>query len=930
MSERKTDRVREILDLALTRPSGERAAFVAGAAGEDEYVRAEVLSLLGALERAGDSLEPPAAENGDVVESLTGLTLGPYVVGERIGAGGMGVVYAARDTRLGRSAAVKALPANLARDPHRRARLEHEARLLAALSHPNIAVIYGVEDTPRGPVIILELVPGRTLAEELAVRRMALEDAVAVARQIARGLEAAHAAGIVHRDLKPANIKITPDGVVKILDLGVAKSTAMAGEGAPAVATQPGVIVGTTAYMSPEQARGRPVDKRSDLWALGCVLYEMLTGARAFDGETASDAAAAVLRAEPDWARLPAKTPAGVRRMLRRCLQKDAALRLRDAGDALLDLDSQDVEPAREAGGWRGWAAAGAAVLAVVASLAGWFARGPAPEPVPQLELTIESPEQIPAPVTGGSLAFSPDGTTLAYVAGGLPDGPRLYLRRLDGFRSEPVEGVEHARAPFFSPRGDWIGYWEVHWGLNSALKRVPIGGGPVQTIMEVPYWVYGATWGDDNTIVCSTGTYGTLWRIAAEGGAPEVLFPEVSDRSCGHPEMLPGSKVVLFTGWWWEGRELQSNIDAFTFETGKRHTVVADATQPRLSKGRDQLVFYRRGALMSAPFDTKRVRLTGEPRHIIGIADAADRQTCRYAVSSNGTIAFLPGNVTVLEPDLAWFGIDGRSGTLLRGSSGYHSMRLSPDGTRIAYTTVGPEFGLWVHDLERQTTLRLTNSVTTFPVWTRDGKRVAYQQIDGKEFRIFWTAADGSGGPELLYEHPGLINAFPTDFTLDGSELLCSVETGPRDVTDLYIVPVKGERKARLMMQPGEDRVGARLSPDGTMIAYTAVEAGVPKIYIQRYPSLDRKVPVTIAGGERPVWSGDGKRLFFRMIDIVYAVDVEAGPEISASKPVEVLAGLPGLRFDVSADGTKFYMARPRGDWGARKSIHVVAGALE
>lgn len=948
MSTSRTDRVREILDLALEHPSAERAAFVAGASAGDEFLLAEVMSLLSALEDAGDSLEPPrhAEFQAPLAEPLTGLAFGPYIVGERIGEGGMGVVYATRDTRLERTVAVKALPPSLARDPHRRARLEQEARMLASLNHPNIAAIHGIENTPRGPVMVLEFVPGRTLAEELAAHRLSIEDSTAIARQIARGLEAAHNAGIVHRDLKPANIKLTPEGVAKILDLGVAKAQVGATRemGSDSVvraaATLPGVIVGTAAYMSPEQARGRPVDRRADIWAFGCVLFEMLTGKRAFDGETASDAVAAVLRAEPNWALLPEATPYHVRRLLARCLHKDPDRRLRDAGDALLELDEPAVPTAGISRSQRALRVSlAAAVLAVLAfaGLAVFFARDNSA--LHRHGKTIRY--SIPAPslgygTIGSPIAISRDGSIIAYVAGGPNEQSLIHTRRLDSFNTSVVGETHSAWMPFFSPDGKSIAFLSSRADGSLVLKRVSVDGGTPQVISTLNYSMFGGSWGDDGNIVYSAGS-ASLWKVPSTGGKPVAIgtMPVSYQEQFSQPEVLPGSRFVLFSCWRFDMKSWNPSIEALSLDTNERFSVMTDASQPRYMASLGMLAFFRGDAVLAVPFDpaTCRVDRTRPASTLASIGGGASiAMYSRFAVSNDGVLVYIPAHDSMDETDLAWFGIDKSSSTVYRGSSSIWTLRLSPDESKIAFTTHPPKADLWMHDLVRGTTIRLTNSDNVFyPVWSPDGRRIAFQrQLSNTSTRIEWIPSDGSGSPEILYTDPSGLGGFPTDFSPDGSLLAVSLLTGKESDTDLFILPLEGERQPVRLFNTQEDRVGIRFSPDRSLIAYTSLETGRAEIYVQPYPSMDRKLPVSIRGGERPDWSADGSTLFYRYGSTIYAADISRSPELAASKPRVVLEKLPGMRYDATGDGSRFIMGRPRGDWGQMNSINIVSGGLE
>ncbi len=934
------DRVREVLDLALERPAHEREAFVAGQAGPDERLRAEVLSLLNALETGGEALEPPAVRPAPEAESLTGLKFGQYQVADRIGEGGMGVVYRAHDTRLGRAVAVKALPPAVARDPHGRARLEHEARVLASLNHPNIAAIYGIEDTARGPVMVLEFVPGEGLGRRLGRGPMPIDDAVAIAIQLARGLEAAHAAGVVHRDLKPANVQLTAEGGVKVLDFGIAKQHPP-GPGDPATHTDPGGVIGTVGYMSPEQARARPVDRRTDLWAFGCVLYEMLSGRRAFEGETASDTVASVLRGDPDWSALPAGTPAAVTRLLRRCLEKDPDRRQRDAGDARLELEAagEPVAPVGPRPGARGiaWAALGLAAI-VIAVAGGMLARRESTIRPPPVRFSIDLPPEAPLAYTpGGTIAVSPDGRMVAYSAGP-PARPRLHVRSLDALDAVPLEGTDGAVTPFFSPDGRWVGFV-----VGEALKRIPVAGGPLETILPSNVIESGCAWGTDGNIVFTARDGTGLHRVPANGGSPQRITSSDHDPNWGtfsHPEIVAEGNAVLCTSSRRESGRVEVSIDAMVADSAEAarrgefrlRTLVPSAACPRFVPP-DRLLYWQAGALMAAPFDPRAVRITGDASVVLKpLAGGEGWPMPRFAVSrAPGVLAWLPGNIVYDLTRLAWFDLDGTATVVTEGSPAIDGPRLSPDGARVAVLIGAMGGDVWVHDLERGNRIRLTTGdFRHHPVWTPDGNRVAWTStLPGQPVRIEWMNADGTGAAERLLESPNGVILYPTDFTPDGRMLLTYRESDSKP-TDVFVFDPRTRAEPERLLPEGPARYGARLSSDGRLIAYTSEETGDTEVYIHEFPSMRSKVRVSTEGGYRPVWSRDGGRLFFRYLNRLSVVDVGApdgGGTVSLSAPRVLFEHLPDARYEVSADGRRFLMSRPSGDWGPQTRINIAAG---
>ncbi len=919
-------RVREVLDLALERPARERSAFIAGVCGEDERLRDEVVSLMGALEAGGELLEPPPATSVPPVEPLTGLRFGAYRVDERVGEGGMGVVYRAEDTRLGRTVAVKALPPAVARDPHRRARFEHEARVLASLSHPNIAAIHGVEDTSRGPVLVLEFVPGETLGQRLTRGPLALDEAITAAVQITRGLEAAHAAGVVHRDLKPSNIQLTPEGGVKILDFGVAKQAPPIAEpaGSPGPsATLPGSLVGTAAYMSPEQARGRAVDRRTDLWAFGCVLYEMLTGRRAFDGETPSDTVASVLRAGPDWSRLPPATPAPLHRLLRRCLEKDPDQRQRDAGDARLELESR-AEPARSHRSRRVTPALAAVALISLAGgvLAGalWsHERGPAVAPAPataRFELKLDPAAPI-AMSTGGALAISHDGRALVY-AGGPDDRRRLYSRRIDSLENVELPGTDDANEPCFSPDGRWIAF-----RANDQLRRVPASGGGSEVLVPAGVSVAGLAW-DERGIVYGQQRPLSLRRLAP-GGANEEVLPIDEDREYAvlHPELLPAGEGILFTispvG------ASPPQVQGLLFGSGERRVIVNEAAGARFMPP-DRLVFWQAGALMSASFDPSRLQLTDTPTVVLRPLGGGElAPPPRFAVSRAGVLATLPGSIRYDFTRLSWYDADRSWTDVVEGGPAIDCPRVSPDRTRVAVLMGRSSGDLWIHDLQRGTKLILTRGdCHHHPVWTPDGTRVVFTTDPA---RLDWIAADGSAAaPELLWQAPDGVWVYATDF-VPGGRVLLTLKSQTDRFLDLFVFDPATREEPRPLFASLAHRYGARVSPDGTMIAYTSEETRTMEVYVHRYPSLEQKVRVSPNGGYRPVWSGDGRKLYFRYLDRVMVVDVDgSGSGIELSPPRLVAQQMPDARYDVDADG-RILIARSSGDIGPQTRIEVMVG---
>jgi serine/threonine-protein kinase len=844
----------------------------------------------------------------------------------------MGVVYRARDTRLDRTIAVKSLPPDVALNPVRRAMIEREARVLAALNHPNIATIYGIEPSEFGPVLALEFVEGPTLAEHLANGRLPPDEARAIADQVLTALEAAHAAGVVHRDIKPANLKLTSGGTVKVLDFGIAKTAGPSGAGTTGPVTAAGQVMGTPAYMSPEQARGRPVDRRTDLWAFGCVLYEMFAGVPAFRGETATDTIAAILRAEPDWTRLPESTSGAERRLLRRCLEKDPERRLRDAGDARLELEATDDPGAVPPRPRRAVVVVGAAALLLGGALGAWFGRGArdsggAKRDTPT-RLTIDVPPGLglSADMAGGCMALSPDGRSIVYSAGLSPATSRLFVRRFDTFDATEIPGTVGATAPCFSPDGKWIAYGDAG---SASIRKIRIGGGSSEMLAPASS-TSGVCWLTNDTILYTNGD-GGLSLVPASGGAPRTITTPRGARDgnqSGPVTPAPDSPVIVYTRVYQDGDRYGRSVDALNLETGQRRSLIPDASQPCCLPG-DHLIYYQDGALMAVDFDARRLAVSGEPRRVLSpLAGGEVVPRRRYAVSPTGTLAYLPSTVTYDATDFVWVALDGSITPAHKPSEFIDSLRLSPDGRRLAYSAGTLTTNIWVHDLVRNTTTKVTNRDDRdgcyYPVWTPDGGRIAFQR---QHMGLEWTPADGASGVETLYKAPPDQNLYPNSFTPDGKTLVFTMATSPQGPDDLFVMDVAGDRTPRRVFPAPSraSRFGARLSPDGTLIAYTSEESGRMEVYLQPFPALDHKIVVSTDGGLRSAWSGDGKMLYYRAEDRLLSAAVTTVPELAASAPRVLLDHLPIYRYDAAPDGTRFIMAQPPGGSGPQTKINVV-----
>ncbi|MGD0957207.1 MAG: protein kinase [Candidatus Acidiferrales bacterium] len=876
-----------------------------------------------------------------------GNHLGPYEILSAIGAGGMGEVYRARDAKLGRDVALKVLPEAFARDAERMARFQREAKVLASLNHTNIASIYGLEDSSSTHALVMELVEGPTLADRIRVGPIPISEALPIAKQMCDALEYAHERGIVHRDLKPANVKVTNDDAVKVLDFGLAK--ALEGDASsidiansPTVsrmATQAGVLLGTAAYMSPEQAKGKAVDRRADIWAFGCVLYEMLTGQMAFRGETVTDTLAAVIKEEPDWSQLPAATPIRVRVLLRRCLQKDLKQRLQAIGDARISLDevlagAPDPSLAGaariSASFWRRALvlSLGALLLGLaVATLVTWNLKPTPPQPVTRTVITLPPGQQLAGLEIGPAVVISPDGTHLAYVAtqGGTQ---QLYLRPMDSLEAKPVSGTEGALSPFFSPDGQSLGFF-----AGGKLKKVSVSGGAALTLGDAAD-PRGASWGSQGTIVFAPSATGALQKVSDGGGIPQPLT-RLEKGEVGHrfPEFVPGGKAVVFVSGTSSGNWTDAQVVVQSVVTGERRDVIQGGTQPGYAPS-GYLVYVRGGNLMAVPFDSRRLELTGAAVPVVeGIREVPLTGAAQYSVSLTGSLAYIPGGAQATQNKLVWVSRDGAEQSLAAPVRAYRFPRLSPNGQRVAVNTDGQ---LWLYDLSRGTLSRFTfegNDLNTIALWTPDGMRIAFNSNKEGPQHLFWQLVNGTGGAERLTIDE--YNKFPSSFSPDG-QLLAYTEVNPTTGSDIWVLRL-GDRKAQPFLQTAFNESAPRFSPDGRWLAYVSDESGRYEVYVQPYPGPGGKWQISTEGGTEPVWNRNGRELFYRNGNKMMAVDVTAQPSFSAGKPRVLFEGQysasgPSLpSYDVSADGQRFLMLKPSEQAGAAPTqINVVLNWFE
>jgi len=920
------DRWRQIEALfheAQARAPEERAAYLASRCGGDSELRREVESLLAQQTAPGlDDVAvrtpgSPATGGG----ALVGRRIGAYQILGPLGAGGMGEVYRARDATLGREVAIKILPTVFAGNPERVARLEREARMLAALSHPNIAAIFGAEDVGGTPALILELVDGVTLAERIAQGPVPLAETLAIVRQIADALAAAHDKGIIHRDLKPANVKIAPNGLVKVLDFGLA-TVHVAGSDSrtevPTVAelTREGVMMGTTAYMSPEQVRGIGVDKRTDIWAFGCVLYEMLAGTTAFGAETPSDAIATIMKGEPNWSLLPPDTPGSIRTLLRWCLQKDPAQRLRDIADARLRLEEITHERTiteaqstglkhREQSRWAlAWLAtlivAGAAAVAVSLLL-----RRPAPDPV-EGRFEID----VPSTTEPTSIALSPDGKLLAFVA--TTDGQsRLFLRPLNAVSAKPLAGTENARLPFWSPDSRSIGF-----AADEQLKRVDIESGVVRVLSSGG--ALGAAWNRDGTILFDRVPGPGLWRVSAEGGEPrQVLQGTVEANDQWSPQFLPDHRRYLFYATGTAPGIYGANLD--TSESPRR---IVDAQSAAYASS-GHLLFVRNGTLFAQAFDPVRLVPAGiavvVAEHVV---EGGGRVgvTAALSASAAGSFVYRTGPSTA-QNHFVWFDRSGRPQEAVPGPEDFDATgaSLSQDGSRLALPRrdATSTTDIWVLDVKRGVPTRLTFDPATDlgPVWSPDGDRIAFisNRRGRSEWALYMKSADATGKDELLVA--GLGSGRPNDWSRDGRFILYQTGRGPGAGWDIQALPLEGDRKPVPVVATSFNEQNAQFSPDGRWIAFESDESGSPEIYVQPFPRAGAKVPISTAGGTNARWGREGTELFYvapdqRLMTVPIQLDAELPRAVKVGTPAALFKKSLTGNYTVSRDGQRFLMA--------------------
>jgi serine/threonine protein kinase/Tol biopolymer transport system component len=870
-----------------------------------------------------------------------GTRLGPYEITSAIGAGGMGEVYRARDTRLNRDVAIKVLPAHLAEKQELRERFEREARTIASLNHPHICTLHDIGHQDGTDFLVMEHLEGETLAQRLLKGPLPLEQVLQYAIEIADALDKAHRKGITHRDLKPGNIMLTKSGA-KLLDFGLAKLRQDAAAATPLsqlptadAITAQGTILGTLQYMAPEQVEGKEADARTDIFAFGALVYEMATGKRAFEGKTSASVMAKILEVDPPpMSSLQPMTPPVLDRVVKRCLAKDPENRWQAARDLELELKSiaeggsqVSALSAAPAKGFRAIGrrpfvfGLGALLLAAaVASLATWLLK-PAPSPLPRpvSRLSIELPPNAQLAVRQGNrvVAISFDGSRIVYVAtqGGTQ---QLYLRDMDSLEARPISGTEGAASPFFSPDGQWVGFF-----AGGKLKKVSINGGVAITLCDAALSV-GGSWSRQGTIVFGTG--GPLMQVSDAGGTPKALT-HLEKGEVAHlwPEFLPDGKAVLFLD------APLARVAVYSLETGERHDLVQGATSSHyLSSG--YLVYTQAGGnLMALPFDAKSQTVTGAAFPVAqGVLTNAGNGGTQYCTSDTGSLVYVPASAAT-QLKLVWVDRKGAEQPLPAPPHSYRYPRISPDGQRVAVTIDGQQ--IWLYDLRRDTLTRLTFEGANFMgAWTPDGKRIAFGSTEkatekGGQFNLFWQRADGSGGLERL--STSLYAQGPSSFSPDGQELAFA-QRSPKTENDIWILRMS-DHKAQPFLQASFAEGAPTFSPDGHWLAYVSDESGRNEIYVRPYPGPGGQYQISTDGGTEPVWNPKGGELFYRQGDKMMAVPVQTKGTFSAGRPHTLFEGQYVLTqatspdYDVSPDGQRFLMLKYSGQTQALTQINVV-----
>ena len=855
-----------------------------------------------------------------------GTRIGNYEVLSSLGAGGMGEVLRARDTKLGRDVAIKVLPQDFSQDKERLARFGREAKLLAALNHTNIATLYGLEESNGKPFLVMELVEGETLAERIARGPIPIEDAIPLFVQIAEGLEAAHEKAIIHRDLKPSNVMLTPTGRVKLLDFGLAKTMVVREDGlqseSPTVTRSPsesGVILGTAAYMSPEQARGKTLDKKADIWAFGCCLFEALTGRAAFLGETVSDTIAKILEREPPWGALPGSTPKKIRDLLAWCLTKDASMRLHDIADARIEIAKVSEEPAEMPPLPSQLAPTGAILAAIgigstFAALALWSLtellirrsirrpRCPAAS-----QKARGSPENQTAPSIASFSRRTLCGaflTGIGTVTGNERNG--LWLRALDEMEARQIEGGDDAATPAFSGDSEWVSF-----ARDQVLLRMVVSGGAPQRISSLDGTPRGIDWRGDE-IVFSGEVSSGLFRVRASGGEPEVLTVLDKDRrekTHRFPQMLPGGDAVLFTlATSTTGSYDEASIAVASLKTGEYKIVLEGGANARYSST-GHIVFARNGALHAATFNLDTLEVTGQPVRVLeGVMTSPVGGAAEFALAENGSLVYAPGLSGTENRRVVSVNRAGRVEPLIDTARPFTALRLSADGRYVAFQVHACIDSIWLYAMDRGTLTRLTSEWdNALPVWDPSGREIAVTSARAGAYNLYKLAVDGGSQAERLAT--SVYTQVPTSWSPDGSFLAfheSRVETG----ADVLLLSLSGDRNPKPFLNGRANEMWATFSPNGAWIAYQSDETGRFEVYLRRYPD-GGSLPVSTEGGTYPVWNPNGRELFYRSSDKMMSVAIETKGDLALGRPAMLFENRYGRSafstFAVTPDGQRF-----------------------
>ena len=894
--------------------------------------------------------EPISRLSNARLSNLPGRRLGPYEIFAAIGAGGMGEVYKARDTRLDRIVAIKVLPTHLANRSELRDRFEREAKTMASLNHPHICVLHDVGHQDGTDYLVMEYLEGETLAQRLLKGPLPIEHVLRYAIEIADALDKAHRKGITHRDLKPGNIMLTKSET-KLLDFGLAKLTQEPTPAAPdsqiptinSAITGEGTILGTLQYMAPEQVEAKEVDARTDIFAFGAVVYEMATGRKTFEGKTSASVMAKILEADPPpMSSLQPLTPPVLDRVVKKCLAKEKEKRWQAASDVCDELKwiaeggsqfasvptavTRDIR-AR----WRRAIVLGLGALLLgvgISGLAIWNLKPSPPQPVTRMVVTLPPGQQLAGLENGSAVTLSPDGTHLAYVA--RKGAQQIYLRAMDSLEAKPIPGTEGAVNPFFSPDRKWVGFF-----ADGKLKKVPVNGGAALTLGDAVQ-PRGANWSSQGMIVFAPTGVSVLYQVSDVGGAPQPLTRlEKGEASHRWPEFLPGGKVVLFTAGTAAINFVNGQIAVQSLVTGERRNLVQAGMQPRYSPS-GHLIYAQGGTLMAVPFDPQRLVATGAAVPVVeGVLQSTVTGVAAYNFSAKGSLVYVLGGVQSAQSKMMWVSRNGTEQPVAAPAHAYVNPRLSPDGRRVGVAIQEHETQTWQYDFSRETLTRLTfeGNVNNAPVWTPDGKRIAFISNKEGSRNLFWQRADGGGGMERLttsvYTH------VPGSWSPNG-QLLAFVEVNPTTGYDIWVLRMSGRKAQPFLRTPFNESV-PEFSPYGLWLANVSDESGRYEIYVQPYPGPGGKYQISTEGGTEPVWNRNGRELFYRSGDKMMAVDISTQHSFAAGKPRMLFEGhyvptpVSFPNYDVSPDGQRFLMLKPSESEGAAPTqINVVLNWFE